>query len=223
MNFEALLREYVRGLIEIRSKNDIDRDDKKYFGSKFNMSVFKKFSDRKTMLDYASALLDKLGTGSSRTTFLLSSKRVLKVARNDAGIAQNNVEIAVATDPKTSEFVTQIYQSADDGMWIVSDVVRAMSINEFNTMIGCKPSDVLRFLRSVKAHGLKKMIDYAPSKFAIKLAHMMIDSGLEYIDLITNNHWGFTADGKAVILDYGFNSEVDEKYYSAGTEVASWE
>lgn len=43
-------------------------------------------------LKYIASILPKLGSGSSRTVYPVDDEKVLKVARNDKGIAQNEVE-----------------------------------------------------------------------------------------------------------------------------------
>src|ERR1700749_760360 len=54
-----------------------------------NMSQLKTFTAR---LKYCKEHFQRLGAGSSRIVFLLPDGKVLKLAKNAKGLAQNNVE-----------------------------------------------------------------------------------------------------------------------------------
>lgn len=215
-DLEQLIREYVKDLIEIRSKKDVDSYDKDRFGSKFNINTFSKLTDGQEIVDYAAAFLERLGKGSSRIAFVYSGKYALKVARSKAGIAQNNAEIEIATNPAAKKFVASIYKASPDGMWIISDIVRKATAREFMKFAGCSAMFLTRYLEQVQHLGIDKGFIKAPSKIARQIAEMMIATNLVPGDIGRTNHWGVTADGRFVILDYGFTESVNRKHYAYG-------
>jgi hypothetical protein len=73
---------------------------------------------------YAKQHLPLLGKGSSRITFALNSSKVLKIAMNTAGIAQNEAELDVFTHNQDNALVTKIFDYAPDLKWIISEIVK---------------------------------------------------------------------------------------------------
>lgn len=220
MNFEALLREYVRGLIEIRSKKNIEPYEKKSYGSKFNFEVFSKITSRAEMIDYADAFLEMLGQGSSRITYLLSSRYVLKIAKNPAGMAQNRVEIATSTDPNVKHIIAAVHRSAKDGMWIVADLVREIEVSEFEKLTGSSIFEFEAYLNNIEKFGstaLKMPTGYTeqpPSQFLISVGQLMLTHNASKGDLEEIFHWGVTPDRRLVVLDYGLTDQVWSRHYA---------
>lgn len=101
----------------------------------FNMNEFKKLVKRynthpdgitgepasspKNYFEYASLNLEELGKGSSRIVYLLSAKKVLKIALNVKGIAQNEAEIDIYTNPKTKAIIAKIFDYDVDYKYII--------------------------------------------------------------------------------------------------------
>lgn len=118
---------------------------------------WKKFKELKTQYERQQYLYDTntqvLGTGSSRITFLLSNRYVLKLARPDEiekGKAQNKEEVEVATDSKAAPVVAPIFDYAPDYSWIVSEVVRELESKlEFEEYTGLNFSKMFTYLTKV--------------------------------------------------------------------------
>ena len=60
----------------------------------------------------------------------MSGGKVLKIARNIKGIAQNQAEIEIWNKTK-SPLITQIFNAATDFKWVVAEVVKEMKLREF--------------------------------------------------------------------------------------------
>ena len=88
-----LLLEYIALLSEKIRSRKVDDD------SRFNMRTFQSLPDYKSAIAYADKYLQMLGRGSSRATWLLNSRQVLKIALSSKGNAQNEAEIDVYTNP----------------------------------------------------------------------------------------------------------------------------
>ena len=189
------------------------------------------------MLDYAKEHLRLLGEGSSRAVFYLSNRFVLKIAKNDAGYAQNEAEVEVFTNPATKPIVAKIYDFDPDYAWIVSEVVRELTTaREFEEKSGFQLLSLMNILRAdkqtlpyllkepdysklaphhhdmaVERYKMNNKVFASPLYAAIK--ELQLNSKIQLVDLQTAGHWGMTADGQLVILDYGFTRDVSNAFY----------
>lgn len=68
--------------------------------------------------------LPYMGEGSSRIVYALSTSKVLKIATNDKGIAQNEAEKIVAQNPSTRYIGAKIYESDPDNQWSVMEIAQ---------------------------------------------------------------------------------------------------
>lgn len=221
----GILRMVIRELLESSSR-------------KFALGGFDKIGSLGDMNRYAlDHDLHMLGCGSSRCAYRLSSKKVLKVARNEKGVAQNHTEVEVYTDPKTKPIVTQIYQAGTGYKWIVSELVRPITNSkEFKQLTGVEVDDFKQFLAIMKGQlrgrpsrmGPDTQQEAAgqetpnaiiskykgPSRdFLEAVASLMQSADLLGGDLKYVDHWGKTSDGRVVLLDYGFTGEVWSQHY----------
>ena len=91
------------------------------------------FIQAESAIEYADEHLKKLGCGSSRCSYLLTPKTVLKVARDDligqkvrggfeAGVAQNEAEYHVSTG-LMNDVVAKVLRKSNTFEWIVSELV----------------------------------------------------------------------------------------------------
>lgn len=93
----------------------------------FNLNKFKTIPSIIGKIKYANSILPKLGKGSSRIVFALSGDKVLKIAKNEKGFAQNNAELELFTSPDTKPVVARIYDAAQDNSWLISEIVKPFS------------------------------------------------------------------------------------------------
>lgn len=205
-----LLREYVELIVEkIRSR---PRGNGR-FGTKFDIKKFKELDGINLMLQYAKEFLEIMGTGSSRMAFLFSSKYVLKIAINKKGLAQNEAEVDVFTNPKSRGVVAKVHSSDPQFRWIVSDLVKPLSSpEEFESLTGVDWPNFINLLRpKIKS---KESINADDPKIVQAVAVTAQQNNLLFGDIEELSHWGKTPDGRAVLLDYGFTGEVWKSHYS---------
>ena len=77
-----------------------------------------------------------IGKGSSRTIFQLSDERVLKLAINTKGIAQNEQEGRYDYYLKQLDITPQIFEKDEDGKWLISEYVLPAKKTRFPRMSG---------------------------------------------------------------------------------------
>ena len=181
------------------------------------------------------------GEGSSRKTFLLTSKKILKLAKSDRGIAQNEAEVQVAK--KFPTITTKIYYAHPNNFYLISELVRQLSSKpnkaqaQFKDLTGLSLYTFFRLLKTYSDWNESETGDLklTPTKFVKQLNQSFsrdkeeleklsmspfvrnilsaIDYGLHVEDLTTPEHWGVTTEGKIVLLDYGYTQEVSDNYY----------
>ncbi len=213
----------------------------------FDFNMFKSIPNEKDRLEYASKTLQmyKLGQGSSRIVYELpdSGGKVLKIARNNKGIAQNKSELDIAykffSNPDIAPIVAKIYGHDDlsNPTWLVSEQVEPLNgqkqkFYEVTDMTYNQFLDLFEFFSPIygKAKNLLFRVNYALQQnpydeSAIKTKELLTNNefgktinalllaGIEPGDIKTLGHWGVTDKGNIVLLDYGLTSDVAKKHY----------
>lgn len=196
----TLLEQFIgKILLEIRSKT-------------FNFEEFKKLKTYKECWQYAKKHLEFLGLGSSRMTFLLSSKTVLKIATNEAGLAQNKEEVEVSA--RSTGFVTKVKRYQNSYFWVVSDLVKEFTpqtLDEFKVMTGVDFKELQKILFT---YSETKKMPATKNDFILSVYEEIKNNNLAANDLAKIEHWGYTADGRVLILDYGLSDMILKKHYS---------
>lgn len=206
--------------------------DEVKFNPRKELSPIKRFSDR---IDYVSTHgLIPLGEGTSRIVFLMDSKKVLKLAQNQKGLGQNEAELDAITNPVLKPIFAKIYDYSSDFSWIVSELVRPIKkYDEFEQLTGMKFQDFGLVISSAKLNNfnlndiinrsenhykndilrIERLETVRNSQLAKHVIEAMRDGDLIAGDIDHLGHWGKTADGRVVLLDYGFTTQVSNKYY----------
>jgi hypothetical protein len=214
-----LLKEYIELALNerIRGKRE------------FKLSEFKQIEKPYLMIAYCHDVLVPLGEGSSRVVYVLSSSKVLKIAnpnREEAGIDQNGSEVSISKNSETSQHVAKVFDHDPSMKWVISELVRPINQNDFKREFGIGPSIIFSAIREMVASGNANVDDFLAKR--PKIAKLLTPEAKSFTetcvklsdvhdlivaDLVTLDHWGKTADGRIVLLDYGFNSRVYDKHY----------
>lgn len=201
-----------------------------------------KFIKQDDAIEYVKKHLPLLGQGTSRIVFALSGDKVLKIAHRKtlAGEAQNEQEVNLYTNPDTKPVMTKIYDADDEYFWIISELAKPFSsASEFSAKTGLNADVMDDFEKTCEEYGkllwdetqdfgyftvdpidevnsleetvewCKKNLKGTPAEHAVHLAKNGAAAG----DLGPYDHWGTTADGRVVVVDYGLTSEIHQKYY----------
>ena len=208
----TLLREMIGLVLEkIRTEKGVSSK----IGEKFSINKFKQIEEPNIALVYANHFLESIGEGSSRKTFLLSSKYALKIALNKAGVGQNEAEIDVFTNPKTKPIVSKIYSSGPNNSWLISDLVKPLtSEKEFESLTKISWRQFQELMR--KAYDEQK-IDPKSPEFVKNVLNFAFGNSMMMGDMAGDgkmDHWGKTPDGRVVLLDSGFTRDVFQNHYS---------
>mgnify|MGYP001586835934 CR=1 FL=1 len=166
-----------------------------------------------------------IGEGSSRIVFLVDNDKVLKVAKNKAGLAQNEAEVNVVTHPRTNRLLlADIYDySTRDFRWVLSEYAKEPTPEEFKEIIKLSFNWFEMFLDyysedSIEEFGIRyasktgKRFERKTKEFLVSLMSTINVVSLEARDLGRLEQWGITKDNRLVLVDYGFDSKVSILY-----------
>ena len=160
-----------------------------------------------------------LGRGSSRKAYKIDEDHVLKVATTDAGLRQNQVESHIAS--KFHDLpITQVHYVAPKGFYLVVDLAHQLNEAHFEDRFGitwyrfsrlCMDWDYC-YAKDIKA---RNRLFNETSPEAVKLIRSLLQHGILLADLSSTSQWGDLKD-TPVIIDYGFNKSVKDKFYNWG-------
>ncbi|WP_291651143.1 hypothetical protein [Clostridium sp.] len=143
------------------------------------------FNERRMFYKY-------IGSGSSRRVFDLGNGYVMKVAKNLAGIAQNRVEYQISSMDSSDLFAKVMQVSSNFNYLVMQKADKINSITDILNYFNVRSIDELFSLREFQ--------------------NIVYRYNLLRNDLCRISSWGIVK-GEPVIIDYGFTSEVRERYY----------
>lgn len=133
-----------------------------------------------------------IGSGSSRDVYDLRNGCVLKIAKNRAGLAQNEQEYRISL-MDTSGFFAKVINISYDFKYLVMRKARRIS------------SDMYIF----KFFNVKNIQEFIKLK---EIRSIRDRYNLLWGDLLKASSWG-DIDGKVVLIDYGFTTKIRDIYY----------
>lgn len=192
----------------------------------------------KSRLAYALERAKKLGAGSSRVAMTIEYEgrpTVLKVAKNQKGLAQNSVEADILSDGYASQIGILIpiidydEQHREPG-WVHTELAQKANEGKLCSLMKCDSLlQLVRFANTIAGkyrnqtaqQSIDNMInDGKPERdieimtdYANKLADLANSFDVELNDFGRAANWGLY-QGHPVIIDVGFNSNVLNQYYS---------
>ena len=76
---------------------------------------------------YADEKLPRIGSGTGRRVYDIDGEKVLKLAMNAKGVAQNSVEAGAGYYRDTQHIVTEVFDSADDDTWLIAEKAKKVT------------------------------------------------------------------------------------------------
>lgn len=203
-------------LFALAAKDTIPADSKDAATILKNLSSIETFTDRNA---YAERNLDHMSSGSSRLIYSLGKGLVLKLAKNEKGIAQNKAE----ANPKIkSKYVNPTLKADKDGLWKISPKLEKITEKEFEE------------LTDINFKDFGEAISYGVDKDEKKPEHFeeisksdlykeMIRLNKEFDILMGDveriSSWG-VKDNCPVLLDTGLTSSIFNLYYDSDSDKA---
>jgi hypothetical protein len=193
----------------------------------------------KSRLAYALERAKKLGAGSSRVAMTIEYEgrpTVLKVAKNQKGLAQNSVEASILSDGYASRLGIMIpiidYDEQNrEPTWIHTELAQKATEKQLCNLMQCDSLNTL-VQTALALIGKSRMTSYTPQNteqrmreagktdeqidvfmdYVNKLGDLASSFDVELADFMRPANWGIY-QGRPVVIDVGFNSNVMQQYY----------
>ena len=202
------------------------------YPSSFDFDEFRKCGSFAERVRYCEARLQRIASGSSRIVYQVDNEKVLKLAKNQKGIAQNQVEYRLGTEPYYTCFA-EIYEYDEQGLWIEMEFCKKAKKSDFKAIYGV-PFEVLCCMIYDQANNFRnvgwKINPFSDYENIVQKVwegeendlQMLFMSIQEYIggemlsgvgDLCRPSSWGINSEGYFTLIDYGLDDDVAKKYY----------
>ncbi len=191
----------------------------------------------KARLAYALERAKKLGTGSSRVATTIEYQgrpTVLKIAKNQKGLAQNSVEADILSDGYASQLgilipIIDYDEQNREPTWVHTEMAQKASEKQLCQLMKCDNLHQLinmayaiqgrkiygnyeNFANHLRQKGKSEQDIDTMTDYANILADLNSSFDVELGDFGRAANWGIY-QGKPVIVDVGFNSNVLNQYY----------
>jgi hypothetical protein len=191
----------------------------------------------KSRLAYALERAKKLGTGSSRVATTIEYQgrpTVLKIAKNAKGLAQNSVEADILSDGYASQLgilipIIDYDEQNREPSWIHTEMAQKVNEKQLCQLMKCDNLHQLinmayaiqgrkiygnyeSFANHLRQKGKSEQDIDTMTDYANTLADLNSNFDVELGDFGRAANWGLY-NGKPVIIDVGFNSNVLNQYY----------
>jgi hypothetical protein len=194
----------------------------------FKMEEFKTLTTFAERIRYCEAFLQRISSGSSRIVYKIDDEKVLKLAKNKKGLAQNEVEIEYSHED-LGEVLATIYDYDPNNLWVEMELARKLKVADFKKITGFNFKDYAAAVHNYgdtangRGRGHKMEVDEKiveqmwEDEFVYGIFQYIGNYGIPAGDLIRLSTYGIVKeDGeeRVVIIDYGLTSDVYSSYYS---------
>ena len=179
-------------------------------------------------IKYAGQYLTRIGSGTGRIVYDIDGQKVLKLAKNTKGVAQNSAEADIGHYNDAQNIVTIVYDNYDDYSWLISEKAKKVTEKRIVQLTGIPSlNELYQYVRNFEQSnrgrgnlfGQKQEIveQLNENEFAQELTEFIANYGQLAGDMGRPSSYGeVLRDGQPsiVLTDYGLNDEVYDTYYS---------
>jgi len=194
----------------------------------FDMEVFKGLNSFNKRIKYCQAKLYRISSGSSRIVYRIDDEKVLKLARNQKGLAQNEVEIDHGSEQFLKDVVANVFDSHPNNLWVEMELARKVNINDFKRITGFNWED---FVAAIHNYGNRNGGRYQSTmdvdkeivkqmwedEFVYDIFSYIGNYDLPSGDFEKLSSFGIVTRNGAdhlVVIDFGFTNDVKKTHYS---------
>lgn len=202
--------------MENKELKDFERELDDSFKTRHSFAALKRLLDNRPDVEY-------LGSGSSRLVYKVNEDKVLKIAKNVKGVAQNETEADWGL--KNYGVAAEWYDVSDEGIWIESEVCSKVKVTDFKKKLGftfkyfcdclryChyeRNPGKYRYYHVEKPEGYEETYD---NDFIRSFYDYIADFGVPVGDLTRISSYGYNHEGNIVLVDTGLSDNVYDEYY----------
>jgi hypothetical protein len=204
-----------------QNRNPYSRKDKLDIGAEELKKIINSFGTVSGLTQFISKFFPKAGKGSSRCVFDLGDGSVLKIAMNEAGIAQNKDEVDIHRKINDPNVVAQIYDYDKNGMkWIqmeklipasklATDSIYREIFRRIRTVI--QLNDVKEYMKSDEEYitsKIKSIKDIEKTNLA-EIFIEYVKSGGHPVDFALDNVGYNVKQNKFKVIDAGYGENLN--------------
>ncbi len=225
---ESNIRNYVRNLIREAMEAGFSVQDLNNALTN-DMQGVKDSSDYKDKINYffengykycVKMLGEPIGKGSARFVFQIDDTRVLKLATNMKGVAQNKSEVMVYQQAPNKTFMPIVYNDSDmeNYFYVISEYVLPAEEKDFEMVLGVPFYTLVEiFSNYYRGDKIEKYEEYLPKiRHLLQYFTEMSKIGVNTHDWFNLENWGLTKrNGKTIMvtLDNGLTNNVANNFY----------
>jgi hypothetical protein len=179
---------------------------------------------------YCRQNLNRIGVGSARAVYELPDGKVLKLAKNAKGIAQNDVEGDYGLNSMYSNILSTLHDVNDDGYWVVADKYEKVSQKELLAHLKVTSEELESLSLAINNYTSGRDMDrlhrfshhYSsegdqPNMLIFKMIEMTVNFDMMGGDFTRASSWGRRGD-ELKIIDYGLTKAVYQNHYERKPE-----
>jgi len=210
------------------------------YPSSFDREKFKNLRSFAERVRYCEEHLKRISAGSSRIAYVIDNTKVLKLAKNKKGLAQNQTEIQWGKDYYFDSILAHTFDDDENGLWVEMELARKATKANFKQILGYTLEDLSVFVKYMYFYNVKinkqladtyrRMLDNADDEgnlynldffsedaFATTLVDFMNATDAPQGDLCKYSSFGVVKrdnHDSIVLIDFGLTGEVYGSYYS---------
>lgn len=182
----------------------------------FDMGEFRDLRNFTQRIKYCEEKLKRIKSGSSRIVYDVDGQKVLKLAKNTKGIAQNETEASYDFQNFYGDYVTKLFDSHPEDLWVEMEKANPITPGKFKQLVGVSMEELGRYLVNKFMSGsdyeedphLSALCD--DNDFVVDIAEMVGEMELHPGDMGRASTWGLVVrNGKEmpVVVDFGITQK----------------
>lgn len=199
------------------------------YPSTFIMDDFKALNSFNSRIKYCERFLQRISSGSGRIVYKIDDKKVLKLAKNKKGLAQNEVEISHGNYHDISDVIAMVFDSEPNNLWVEMELARKVRVADFKRIVGFNFKDYAKGVSNAgnAANQHKNKMKYELDKdlyqemwddeFVNSMFNYVASYDLPVGDLTRLNSYGLVqryGGDYIVLVDFGLDSDVYDSYFN---------
>lgn len=200
------------------------------YPTNFDLEEFSKLTSFNKRREYCKDRLKRIAAGSSRIVYMVDETKVLKLAFNKKGLAQNEIEATYSNYHDMKDITAQVFAYDHNDYWIEMELAKKVTPQIFERVVGFSFKDYAAALNNYyhvtnpqKSRYMRKIpmaqeiIDAMwENEFIYDMFTFMSGYDAPVGDLMKMNSYGLVnRNGKdtIVMIDYGITNDVWDEYY----------
>jgi hypothetical protein len=196
------------------------------YPSTFDMEHFKNLRKYAERVRYCNEHLRRISSGSARIVYLIDDTKVLKLAKNEKGVAQCATEIQWGNDSYYGHVLAKTIDYHPDDLWVEMELARKVKKSDFQKLEGINFDSFIKYIHRFYAQnngrGSGPTIDKNEEEilnendFTQTICSFMSDSDSPAGDFMRLNSYGVVnrnGEDIIVIIDFGLTQSVYDEYY----------